>query len=101
MVYLVKYKNNLYELSMGTGDPKDIEKWTVVEEICEYPTLLKINPFLNKKGLPIIDDLSNFKYKGMTLVYFTDGKNQLYIIDSDHKDYMGIIRDYKLKNILE
>ena len=101
MVYLVKYTNILYELSMGPGDPKDIEKWAIVEEICEYPTLLKINPFLKKKELPIIDDLSNFKYKGMCLVYFIDIESQLYIIDSEHKDWMGIVRDYKLKKILE
>ena len=36
------------------------------------------------------------------LVYFIDdGKNQLYIIDSEHNDCVGIIRDYKLKKILE
>ena len=48
-----------------------------------------------------INDLSNFKYKGMCLVYFIDIENQLYIIDSEHKDWMGMVRDYKLKKILE
>ena len=54
MVYLVKYTNNLYELSMGPGDPRDFKKWEIIEEICEYPTLLKINPFLKKKNYQLL-----------------------------------------------
>lgn len=68
---------------------------------CEGNSLLDINHYLRKKELPILNDLTNFRINGIILVYFYDVSEQLYILDSKHKDCVQIVRYYKLKNILK
>jgi hypothetical protein len=98
MTYLVRYT----DLS-GTKQPGQIrenERWEIIVDICQGSSLIDINKFLIKNGFPLINSLGNFRINGITLVYFISATEQIYIMDSDHKDCLPIIRDYKLKQIL-
>jgi hypothetical protein len=99
MTYLVKYT----DLTQKFPQPADIDiidRWEFIEKICEGNSLLNINPYLRKKKLPIINDLTNLLIDGIILVYSNSVTEQIYILDSEHKGCVQIMRDYKLKNIL-
>jgi len=97
MTYLVKYTDDVSR----PGLIHKTESWEIIDEVCEGSSLSDINNYLIKKELPLINNLSNFRLNGITLVYFYDISNQLYILDSKHKDCIQIVRDYKLKNLLK
>lgn len=97
MTYLVKYTDDISR----PGLIDRTESWEIIDEVCEGNSLLDINPYLRKKELPILNDLTNFRINGIILVYFYDVSEQLYILDSKHKDCVQIVRYYKLKNILK
>lgn len=97
MTYLVKY-TDVTHYSLGLNKT---ESWEIIDKVCEGSSLISINSYLIKKGLPIINNLSNFRLNGISLVYFYDVSEQLYILDSKHKDCIQIVRDYKLENILK
>jgi len=97
MTYLVKYTDEISR----PGLTNRTESWEIIDEVCEGNSLLDINPYLIKKQLPILNDLTTLRINGVILVSFYNLSNQLYILDSEHKDCIQIVRDYKLKNILK
>jgi len=97
MTYLVKYTDDISR----PGLIDRTESWEIIDKVCKGNSLLDINPYLRKKELPILSDLTTFRINGIILVYFYDISEQLYILDSEHKDCIQIVRDYKLKNILK
>jgi len=96
MTYLVKYTDDISR----PGLIDRTESWEIIDEVCEGNSLLDINPYLRKKELPIINDLTNLLIDGIILVYSNSVTEQIYILDSEHKGCVQIMRDYKLKNIL-
>jgi hypothetical protein len=99
MTYLVKYTDPTQDFPQP-ADIDVIDRWEFVEEICEGNSLLNINPYLRKKGFPGLNNLTNFRINGIILVYSNSVTEQIYILDSEHKGCVQIMRDYKLKNIL-
>ena len=100
MTYLVKYT----DLTKDFPQPADIgviDRWEFVDKICEGNSLLDINPYLRKKELPILNDLTTFRINGIILVYSNSITEQIYILDSEHEECVQIMRNYKLKNILK
>jgi hypothetical protein len=97
MTYLVKYT----DLTQKFPQPADIyslDRWEFIDKICEGSSLRDINKYLMEKELPIINSMED---TGIVLVYSNSVTEQLYILDSEHKDCIQIVRDYKLKNILK
>jgi hypothetical protein len=100
MTYLVKYT----DLSQDFPQPADIDvidRWEFVDKICEGNSLRDINKYLMKKELPTINSMENARLSGIMLVYSNNVTEQIYILDSEHKGCVQIMRDYKLKNILK
>lgn len=100
MTYLVKYT----DLTKDFPQPADIDvidRWEFVDKICEGNSLRDINKYLMKKELPIINSMENARLSGIMLVYSNSVTEQIYILDSEHKGCVQIMRDYKLKNILK
>lgn len=98
MVYLISYNENTPKISLD-----DLSKWYIVDKVCDGNSLIDINKFLKKKNLPIINNLSNFRIDGYTLVYFTaypvDKPEYLYIIDAKNVNIRQNVRDYKLNKL--
>jgi hypothetical protein len=100
MTYLVKYT----DLTKDFPQPADIDvidRWEFVDKICEGNSLRDINKYLMKKELPTINSMENARLSGIMLVYSNSVTEQIYILDSEHKGCVQIMRDYKLKNILK
>ena len=99
MTYLVKYTNK----SQTFPQPADIyalDRWEIVDKICDGNSLVDINKYLIKVELPIINSMENARLSGIMLVYSNSVTEQIYILDSEHEACIQIMRDYKLKNIL-
>jgi hypothetical protein len=99
MTYLVKYT----DLTQDFPKPADInviDRWEFVDKICEGSSLKDINKYLMKKELPIINSTENARLSGIMLVYSNSITEQLYVLDSEHECCTQIMRDYKIKNIL-
>ena len=97
MIYLVKYTNTSHTVP---GSTKETAYWEIIEEVCQSDSLVDINKYLMRKELPIINSLINFRITGINFVYLSKNKEQLYILDSNHDECLHIMRDYKLKKIL-
>ncbi len=100
MIYLVKYIDSDFLIN-GVNPPNHkSDNYEIIEKVCDRKSLLEINPFLKLKGFPLINDLSNFNRNGLTLIYYMGLGVQLYIIDSEHKDFKGLVRDYLISDII-
>lgn len=99
MTYLAKYTDT----TKAFPQPADImafDRWEIIDEICEGNSLLNINPYLRKKGLPILNNITYLIINGILLVYSNSVTEQIYIIDSEHSSCVQIMRNYKLEKIL-
>ena len=99
MTYLVRYTDTTKTFPQP-GDIDVIDRWEIIDEVCQGNSLLDINPYLRKKKLPIINDLTNLLIDGIILVYSNSVTEQIYLLDSEHDKCVQIMRDYKLENIL-
>lgn len=100
MIYLAKYTDKNFLVNGVQPGNSQSDNWEIIEKVGNRKSLLEINPFLKIKKLPIIDDLSHFNRNGLTLIYYMGMGVQLYIIDSELKDFKGLVRDYLITDIL-
>lgn len=99
MTYLVKYTDTTKTFPQP-GDIEVIDRWEIIDKVCQGNSLLDINPYLRKNKLPIINDLTNLLIDGVILVYSNSVTEQIYLLDSENDKCVQIMRDYKLENIL-
>lgn len=95
MILLATYKNSLQPIIKN-------ELLDIIEYVCENVSLLEINPYLIKKEFPLINDISNFKESGSYFVYYDVlSKTQYYIINSQHEEFIDIVRDFQINKIIQ
>lgn len=99
MTYLVRYTDTTKTFPQP-GDINQVDRWEIIDEVCQSDSLVDINKYLMKKELPIVNSLINFRIDGIILVYCVNVTEQLYLLDSNHDACIQIMRDYKLKEIL-
>lgn len=99
MTYLVRYTDTTKKLPQP-GDINEVDRWEIIDEVCQGKSLRDINPYLTKKKLPIINNLTNLIIDGIILVYCINTTEQLYLLDSNHDECVQIMREYKLKKLL-
>lgn len=100
MTYLVRYTDN----SKTNPQPANIDlldNWELLEKICDGNSLVDINKFLTENELPIINSMTNARLNGIILVYSNTATEQLYVLDTEHKSCIRIVREFKLKNLLK
>jgi hypothetical protein len=74
----------------------------IVDYVCEKASLLEINPYLIKKEFPLINNLTFFIQSGSHFVnYDKVTEKQYYIINSQHEDFIDIVRDFQINKIIE
>ena len=94
MILLTTGRNGLQPIM----NPNQLE---IVDYVCEKASLLEINPYLIKKEFPLINDISNFKESGSYFVYYEVlSKIQYYIINSQHEEFIDIVRDFQINKII-
>lgn len=99
MTYLARYTDKTKKFPQP-ADINEVDRWEIIEKICEGNSLRDINPYLVKKKLPIINDLTNLIIDGIILVYSINVTEQIYLIYLEHDKCIKIMREYKIKNIL-
>jgi hypothetical protein len=99
MTYLVRYTDTTKTFPQP-GDINEVDRWEIIDEVCQGNSLRDINPYLVKNKLPMINNLTNLIIDGIILVYSVNVTEQLYLLDSEHDKCVQIMRDYKLENIL-
>ena len=99
MTYLVRYTDTTKPFPQP-GDINEVDRWEIIDEVCQSDSLVDINKYLMKKELPIVNSLIHFRIDGIILVYSVNVTEQLYLLDSNHDACIQIMRDYKLKEIL-
>lgn len=99
MTYLVRYTDTT-KIFPQPGDINEVDRWEIIDEVCQGNSLRDINKYLMKKKLPIVNSLTNLIIDGIILVYSVNVTEQLYLLDSEHYQCVQIMREYKLKSIL-
>lgn len=101
MIYLVKYTDGDYKLYITPLKPNLlVDKFELIEKVCDKRSLSHINRFLLEKSLPIINHTTALNTEGYELIRYMGQGVQLYVIDSEHKDFKNLIRDCLINNIL-
>lgn len=99
MTYLVRYTDTTQTFPQPANIDL-LDNWEVLEKICDGNSLIDINKFLIKKELPIINSMTNARLNGIILVYSNSITEQLYALDTEHKACIRIVRNFKLKSII-
>lgn len=101
MIYLVKYKDVNYRLYKTPLKPNLLtEKFELIERVCDKRILTDVNKYLREKLETSINSSIELYHNGYELIRYEGLGVQLYIVDSEHKDFKNLIRDYLIDNIL-
>lgn len=100
MTYLVKYTDESQTFPKP-ADINELDRWEIVDKICDGNSLVDINKYLTKLELPLINSMMNARLSGIILVYSNSTTEQLYAIDTSHENCIALVRNFKLKSILK
>lgn len=101
MIYLVKYTDGNYRLYITPLKPNLLtDKFELIEKVCDKRILTDINKYLREKLKTTINSSIELYHNGYELVRYEGLGVQLYVVDSEHKDFKNLIRDCLINNIL-